>query len=144
MIDSTRFPDAQSAKAQTNRPLQQQRAIVDFLRAMVVAKPDEGERFHAVFLDGEQTILGDAPLGQARAGSLSLRMREIFQLALSMDAEGMIVAHNHPSGQCRPSAFDITATRRLKDIARALDIELLDHLIITTSSVYSMRAGGDL
>ena len=73
-----------------------------------------------------------------------MRMRELFGKALSMDAHSMIVAHNHPSGRCKPSPYDITATRRLKDIARALDIELLDHLIITQQSVYSMRAGGDL
>lgn len=144
MIELTRRPPAQPAKEPTSRPVHQQRALVDFLRTMVTTEPGTGERFHAVFLDQEQVILGDAPLGQASVSSLSLRMREIFKLALSLDAASMIVAHNHPSGQCRPSGFDIIATRRLGDIARALDIELLDHLIITTSSVYSMRAGGDL
>ena len=61
-----------------------------------------------------------------------------------MGARGLIVAHNHPSGDCRPSRSDILATHRLKEVAIALDIELIDHLILTENAVYSMRAGGDL
>ena len=127
------------------RPLEaSQRELVDLLRAMVLLPPRNTERFHAVFLDGQRSYLGGAPLGNGRTGSLSVRMRALFENALAMDARGIIVAHNHPSGLCRPSAFDIEATRKLKLVAEALDVELLDHLIFTQSAVYSMRAGGDL
>jgi DNA repair protein RadC len=73
---------------------------------------------------------------------LFLRMRENFGEALRLDAHGLILAHNHPSGHCRPSSCDIIATRRLAEVARALDIVLIDHLILTDEAVYSMRAGG--
>lgn len=73
---------------------------------------------------------------------LSVRMRENFGEALRLDARELILAHNHPSGQCRPSSCDMTATRRLAEVARALDIVLIDHLILTDEAVYSMRAGG--
>lgn len=125
-------------------PASRQCAMVDFLRAMVAGPADGVERFHAVFLDRNRAYLGDAPLGEGRAGSLSVRMRDVFAMALSLKADGIIVAHNHPSGHCRPSQCDIDATSRLKTIAKALDIELLDHLIITHDAVYSMRAGGKL
>lgn len=130
-----------------NRPAEaprRQRAIVDFLRAMVLARPAHMERFHAIFLDENRSILGDAPLGQGRSSTLTVRMREIFGRALALQASAIVIAHNHPSGDCRPSEYDLHATMRLKHIAEALDIELLDHLIITHHTVYSMRAGGNL
>ena len=121
-----------------------QRELIDLLRTMVLLPPCNTERFHAVFLDGQRSYLGGAPLGNGRTGSLSVRMRGLFENALAMDARGIIVAHNHPSGLCRPSAFDVEATRKLKLVSEALDVELLDHLIFTQTAVYSMRAGGDL
>lgn len=117
------------------------RATIDFLRAMVVAPPFSIERFHVVFVDEFRGYLGDGPMGHGGPGGLSVRMRELFAKALSMSASGIVVAHNHPSGNCQPSRADVAATCRLEQVARALDIELLDHLIFTFDAVYSMRAG---
>jgi len=128
----------------TEAPVSQSRrdcATIDFLRAMVIARPYEAERFHVLFVDKDRSYLGDAPLGAGGINSLSLRMRDLFSKALSLGANGILVAHNHPSGQCRPSRADIVSTRRLETVATALDIELVDHLIYTKSAVYSMRAG---
>ncbi len=125
-------------------PSRRGRAIVAYLRTMVLTPFDQTEHFHAVFLDETQSFVGDAPLGRRGLDKLSFRMRDLFSEALSMDAKGLVVAHNHPSGRCRPSQFDIESTRRLKTTAKALDIDLLDHLIFTQDAVYSMRAGGKL
>lgn len=119
-------------------------AMIEYLRNMVVEGPGRMERFHAIFVNSERTYLADEPMGQGKAAALSLRMRDLFGRALTVGATGIIVAHNHPSGDCRPSKIDVDATRRLAAVALALDIELLDHLIFTESAVYSMRAGGDL
>ena len=116
-------------------------AMINFLRAMVITKPFEAERFHALFVDNNRAYLGDAPLGLGANGRLSLRMRDLFSRALLCGANGILVAHNHPSGQCRPSRSDIISTRRLESVGTALDIELVDHLIFTKDAVYSMRAG---
>lgn len=121
-----------------------QQAMVDFLREMVLEPDDGGERFHAIFLDTARAYLGDGPLGEGGAGSLSVRMRDVFGKALALDADAIIIAHNHPSGQCRPSEQDISSTQRLNAVAQALDIDLLDHLLFTHDAVYSMRAGGQL
>jgi len=121
-----------------------QQAVVDFLRSMVLAPADQGERFHAIFLDSARAYLGDGTLGEGGAGSMSVRMRDVLGRALSLDADAIIIAHNHPSGECRPSEHDIKATDRLNMVAQALDIDLLDHLIFTHDAVYSMRAGGKL
>lgn len=116
-------------------------ALVDFMRAMVIAPPFNAERFHVLFVDNAGSYLGDAPMGLGSSGALSLRMRDLFTKALVHGARGILIAHNHPSGQCRPSHADIVSTRRLETVATALDIELLDHLIFTKDAVYSMRAG---
>lgn len=118
--------------------------LIAYLRRVVLLTSALHERCHAVFVDGHRNCLGDAAVGMGGVDTLHLRMRALFAEALRVDAEGIILAHNHPSGQCRPSHFDIVATRRLQEIGRALDISLIDHLIFTPEAVYSMRAGGYL
>lgn len=117
-------------------------AIVDFLRKRL--DPHDGcrENFHALFLDAHQRLVGEKTIRGDRAGSIRTRSRELFADALAARAHGLIIAHNHPSGRCEPSRADIEATRKLSDLARSLDIKLVDHLIITNTSAYSMRAGG--
>lgn len=117
-------------------------AMIDHLRRHLIVAQERDERFHAIFLDRRNSYLGDAAFGRGGGPSLSLRMRELFSRALELGATGIVVAHNHPSGQCRPSDADIAATLRLQAVGAALDIELLDHLVITREAVFSMRAGG--
>ena len=131
-------------RSRARRRLNNETATIGFLRKMVIAGGNDMERFHAMFFDARGTYLGDDALGQGRAGGLTVRQRELFEGALAFGASGIVIAHNHPSGVCRPSSQDIEATRRLSTVAQALDIQLLDHLIFTAHSVYSMRAGGNL
>ena len=135
--------DRIGAPAQDPRQVQTT-AMIRYLRGVVLSAPEGCERFHAVFFDSRQAYLADASMGVERITALTLRMRDLFSKALAVGARGLIVAHNHPSGDCRPSRSDILATHRLKEVAIALDIELIDHLILTENAVYSMRAGGDL
>lgn len=116
--------------------------LVAYLRSVVLYPQDDRERCHVLFVDERRSCLGDAAIGRGGRGALRLRMRDIFGEALRLDARGIILAHNHPSGACRPSGCDIAATRQLAGVANALDIELIDHLIFTHEAVYSMRAGG--
>jgi len=117
-------------------------AMIGYLRRTVLAPPLTRERGHAIFVDSARVWLGDAACGMGSAGQLQLRMRFLLGEALRLDAAGIILAHSHPSGICRPSHCDITATQQLAVVARALDITLVDHLIFTDDAVYSMRAGG--
>jgi DNA repair protein RadC len=117
-------------------------AMIAYLRSLVLAPPAQQERGHAIFLDRNSAWLGDAPCGIGTMSTLAIRMRALLGEALRHDAAGIILAHSHPSGHCRPSGCDIAATRRLVEIAGALEIALIDHLIFTGDAVYSMRAGG--
>jgi DNA repair protein RadC len=71
-------------------------------------------------------------------------IRLIFAAALKANASGLILAHNHPSGQLYPSDADRSATRRICEAASLFQIDVLDHLIITSGSFYSFLQGGDL
>ena len=117
-------------------------AMVAYLRRIVLAPPFTLERGHAIFVDAQRTWLGDTTFCSGSMSTLTVRLRVLLGEALRLGAAGMILAHNHPSGRCRPSGCDITATRRLAEVARALDVTLIDHLIFTSDAVYSMRAGG--
>ncbi|WP_379922504.1 JAB domain-containing protein [Erythrobacter sp. R86502] len=128
------------------QPSSGQRAatMIAHLRGSVLAPPLCHERAHAIFVDADRVQIGDQSCGIGTINTLTLRMRTLLAEALRRDAAGIILAHSHPSGHCRPSRSDIAATRRLAEVARALDIALIDHLIFTHEAVYSMRAGGFL
>lgn len=114
----------------------------DFLRHLqssLTAAPEE--RLHATYSDRHGRYLDDEVLVIGAAGYVAVRARELFGRALALGAGGLLLAHNHPSGQCRPSAEDLAATDRMRAIARALDITLLDHLILTRTDIYSIRMG---
>lgn len=119
-------------------------SLFDCLRGSFELTDNATERLHVVFLDHNRRYLDDSVIVSGSANHLAVRLRELFARALAINASGVLVAHNHPSGNCRPSNNDIKATKRLRDIGEALGIELLDHLIFTRQKAYSMRAGGIL
>jgi DNA repair protein RadC len=68
-----------------------------------------------------------------------VRVAEVFRPAIIQNAAGMIVAHNHPSGDIKPSPQDVSLTETLVNAGRHLDIPILDHLIIANGQWLSMR-----
>src|SRR2546428_8247510 len=68
--------------------------------------------------------------------------REVFRLAIAFGAAGIIVAHNHPSGDPTPSADDRTITRQLVDAGRLLDIPVYDHLLLGAGRYLSFPEAG--
>jgi DNA repair protein RadC len=95
-----------------------------------------------VYLGAGQHVLGMREVRSPHHDSFELPIREIVADALRLDARGVVMAHNHPSGDASPSAADREATRLL---ARALDplgVRLVDHLVVTRGKVTSFRALG--
>jgi DNA repair protein RadC len=70
--------------------------------------------------------------------------REIFIHAIKDNSAAIIVCHNHPSGNAKPSSEDLEITEGLKDAGEILGIPLLDHLIISRNGYYSFKLEGDL
>ena len=100
------------------------------------------ERMHAVFLDGQRRYIADENVGEGTHGDVVLHSRRLLTRAFELSAVSVIIAHNHPSGDCSPSTKDIVATRRLNEICAAVDLVLEDHLIFTKFRCHSMKKGG--
>lgn len=60
----------------------------------------------------------------------------------ALDCEGMIVAHNHPSGDPRPSDADMRFTRKLSNVSEAIEVAFLDHLVFAGGDMFSFRQAG--
>lgn len=102
----------------------------------------EGEKLAVLYLDRERRVIAVDAHAVAEADEIALPMRAIFTAALRCEAVGMVIAHNHPSGDPRPSRADKAATRRLAETAAALGIVLHDHLIFAGDECGSFRQLG--
>lgn len=100
-----------------------------------------GEQLAVAYLDDAGNLLA-LDVGAAVAASVALPIRAIIARTLTLDAVGLVLAHNHPSGDPRPSMADIAATRRLARACEALDIRLHDHLIFAGMDCTSFRLEG--
>ncbi|HEX8301737.1 JAB domain-containing protein [Sphingomonas sp.] len=126
-------------------PLLPQQRLADpaAAEAFFLALADEAFEVAAfAYLDANQQLLGLRHARSTSADRLDLPIRAIAADALAFDAVGVVMAHNHPSGDCTPSAADREATRMLARALDGLGIRLLDHLVISRSGVASFRALG--
>lgn len=102
------------------------------------------EQLRVIYCDHRQGYLRDDLFAHGQTDSIITRVRPLFERALGLGANGLLLAHNHPSGNCRPSAQDIRSTRLLRDLGAALEVELIDHLIFAGRRCFSMAGGGYL
>ncbi len=102
------------------------------------------EIFKVVLLDGANQIKSDRTISEGILNASLVHPREVFKYAIDDGAASIILIHNHPSGNCDPSAEDISITRQLKDCGQLMGIPVRDHLIIGRNSFVSLRALGHL
>ena len=95
------------------------------------------EEFWIVFLNNSNAVLQAGQLSKGGITGTLVDVRLVLKQALELGAVGLILAHNHPSGTLRPSEADRQITRKLKVAAEALDIKVLDHIIITQKEYFS-------
>ncbi len=102
------------------------------------------EYFIAITLDGASHIIEKRIISIGTLNQSLVHPREVFADAVSDRAAGIIIAHNHPSGQLQASHEDKMVTARLKEVGKIMGIELLDHIIITKNGYLSFREEGML
>ena len=102
------------------------------------------EEFWIVYLNNSNKVLATSQLSKGGLTDTLVDVRLVMKQALEYAAVGLILAHNHPSGTLRPSNGDRLVTEKLKQAAAALDIKVLDHLIITQKHYYSFADEGIL
>ncbi|WBV60812.1 DNA repair protein RadC [Chryseobacterium camelliae] len=100
------------------------------------------EEFWAIFLNQSNKVIYLTQLTQGGINQSIVDVRVLFRTALEHFSTGIIIAHNHPSGNFKPSKEDSEITQKIKEAGKVLSIQLLDHLIITQNSYFSFSDEG--
>ena len=109
--------------------------IYDTMRHEIGNLPHE--EIWALFLNRANEVIGRDRITQGSSVASVFDMRKILKEALLRNAEGLVLCHNHPSGNLTPSPQDDSITRKMKSGCEAMDLRFLDHLIVTADGFYS-------
>lgn len=102
------------------------------------------EEFKLLLLDRDNKVLGVYNLSKGGIAGTVVDIRLMMVVALKSKASAIILAHNHPSGNMKPSVNDRNLTKKIMEACRFLDIGLLDHIILTNKKYYSFSDEGIL
>lgn len=103
---------------------------------------DLKEYFFVAFLNRANGVLASAKLSEGGLSGTIVDVREIFAIALKLHASSVILCHNHPSGNLKPSKQDIGLTKKIAEAGKIMDINVLDHLIISSEGYISFLDEG--
>lgn len=115
-------------------------ALVEYVRREI--QHETREQFRVIFLDRKNQLILDEIMGRGTVDHAPVYPREIARRALEVQCSSLILVHNHPSGDPKPSRADIDITREIIDVLQPFDISVHDHLIVGTSGVVSFRSAG--
>jgi len=128
--------EADPAPARIAGPVDVHRFYAPQLRDLSV------EEFHVLALGSQSQVLADLCITRGILNSSLVHPREVFRAAIAEAAAGIIVVHNHPSGDPTPSADDRAVTRQLVDAGRLLDVPVYDHVIVGGERYVSFAEAG--
>ena len=100
------------------------------------------EEFKIMLLNRNNRVLGIANISSGGVSGTLVDPKIVFSIALKGNASSMVLCHNHPSGNLRPSEADIRLTKKLVQAGLLLEIPIFDHLIITNYGYYSFADDG--
>ncbi|MCD9584769.1 JAB domain-containing protein [Tenacibaculum maritimum] len=95
------------------------------------------EEFKVLLLNRNNQVLGIYPLSKGGTASSIVDVKLLFSVALKCNTHGIILAHNHPSGNLTPSEADKRLTKKIVEASRILDVAILDHIILSKNDYYS-------
>lgn len=117
-------------------------SVKDFLRLSIGSK--DHEVFMVLFLDAQHALIAAVEMFRGTLSQTSVYPREVVKEALRLNAGGVILAHNHPSGAVEPSRADEYLTQTLKTALALVDVRVLDHVVVAQHSAMSMAERGML
>jgi DNA repair protein RadC len=123
----------------SNTKIRSPQDVVQLLGHLVDRKQ---EHLVCITLNGAHEVIRSRTVTIGTANSTIAHPREIYSCAIKDHACAIIVAHNHPSGNCEPSQEDHQATRRIREAGEVLGIKLLDHIIFARSGHFSFKESG--
>ena len=114
--------------------------VKNFLRLKLADRPHEV--FAVVFLDAQHRVIDVQEMFRGTLSQTSVYPREVVKESLQQNAAAVILCHNHPSGCADPSRADESLTQTLKSALALIDVRVLDHFIVTRSTVVSFAELG--
>jgi DNA repair protein RadC len=124
-----------------NPALSSWQAVMDYCALSVRG---EVERFHVLYLDRKNRLISDERLGVGTVDHVPVYPREVVRRALDLNASALILVHNHPSGDPKPSEADIAMTKEVEKACGVLGLTLHDHIIVGAGREVSLRELGHL
>ena len=112
----------------------------DYIRDYFLGK--RNEVVYLLCLDAKCNVLSCCEVGEGSVNSANVPIRRIVEIALASNATSVVLAHNHPSGDARPSAEDIATTHRVAAALSSVDIFLVDHIVVAYDDYVSMVQSG--
>lgn len=106
--------------------------------------PVDVEEFWIATLDAAKHVTASACLFRGTVDHCLFHPRDVFRFACVANASSFLVAHNHPSGDPRPSAHDVAITDQLLTLAALMQIQFVDHLIVAGDRYFSFLEGGKM
>jgi DNA repair protein RadC len=134
-------------KNQTNFPktkINSSELAADFIRGFYSDDIGIFESFFILLLDRANNTTGYAKISQGGVAGTIIDVKIIAKYAVDFLSSNVILAHNHPSGQLFPSDQDLTMTKKVKQALELLDVQVLDHIILTEEGYYSFSDEGTL
>ncbi len=116
--------------------------LIKYLRSSI--GHSKTENLKILLLDSKNRIIGDETAKHGSTNTIAIYPREIVKSAIFHNASAVIICHNHPSGNTKPSRSDIQQTAILKEALSSIDVVLHDHVIISASSYYSFKSNDQL
>lgn len=115
-------------------------AVKQFLQLKLAGLPHEV--FAVLFLNSQHRVISFQEMFRGTLTQTSVYPREVVKESLALNAAAVIVAHNHPSGHAEPSTADRNLTQTLKQALALVDVQVLDHMVVTAASVTSFAERG--
>jgi DNA repair protein RadC len=115
-------------------------AVRDYLQLQLGSRPHE--IFAVLFLDSQHRLIALEELFRGTLTQTSVYPREVVVRALALHAGSVVLAHNHPSGEAKPSRADEALTQTLKAALALVDVRVLDHFVVTSTQAISMAERG--
>ena len=123
-------------------PLNCSTKVEQFARKFYKEDIEIYESSFLIMLSQSGSVLGWAKISQGGTASTVVDAKIVAKFAVDAMASAVILVHNHPSGNLKPSKEDINLTKKIREGLRLLDIHLLDHVIIGANGMYSMNDNG--
>ncbi len=98
------------------------------------------EEFRIIFLDVKFRVIGEEVMQRGTINQVAIHPREVLKMAMEKKASALILVHNHPSGDVKPSRADVEITKQIKQALEAINILLLDHIIISKYDYASLKS----